>query len=159
MREERLLEIEREIVPPGAPERVRKAERLERVIALEVKQWVDQPPAGGIALGDGNEVGAKHFAEALVGGKHLMEGLVQEPGVDRMLEPLCQAMADGVLKARLAEDGCVDQAGKHRLLGARFLCLAPYLLPYGVAARDRCNLWIGEPRLLHSRIPLRAHED
>jgi hypothetical protein len=34
----------------------------------------------------------------LVGREHFVKGLVEKPGVDRMLEPLRQAMADRVLK-------------------------------------------------------------
>jgi hypothetical protein len=152
------LQVEREIVPPGVPKDVGEAERFERVVSLEIKQWIDQTPAGRIALGDGYEVGAKHVSKAWVGCEDFVKGLVQKPGVDGMLKPLRQAMADRVLKGRLAQDGCVDQARKHGLLGARLLRLAPHLLPYGVAAIDRSDLRIGEPRPLHSQILLGAHE-
>ena len=116
-------------MPPGVPQDVGEAEGFERVVALEIEEWIDQPAAGRVALGDGYEIGAKHVPEAWVGREHFVEGLVQKPGIDRMLEPLRQAMADRILEARLAQDRCVDEARKHRLLGARLLCLAPHLIP------------------------------
>src|SRR4029079_2617875 len=107
------LEIEREIVTPGMPQRMREAEGLQRVIALEIEQRIDQAPAGRIALGDRHQIGAEHVAEARLGREHLMEGLMQESGIDRMLEPLREPLADRVLKSRLAQDRRVDEAPPH----------------------------------------------
>jgi hypothetical protein len=58
---------------------------------------------------------ARNTAEALVGSEHLVKNLVQKPGVDG-ISAAAPAMADGVLKARFAQEGCVDEARKHRLL-------------------------------------------
>ena len=111
------------------PERVREAVRLERMVALKVEQRVDEPAAGRIALGHGEKVGAEDIPEAWVGAEDLVEGLMQEPGVDGMLKPLRQAMTDSVLETRLAQDRREDQAREHRLLRARLFGLTPHLVP------------------------------
>ena len=87
------LQVKREIVPPGAPQHIGEAVGLQRVVTLEVKQRVDQPAARRIALGDGEQVGAKGVAKARVGRQHLVKGLVQQPGIDGMFKPLRQTVA------------------------------------------------------------------
>src|SRR4029079_13577766 len=107
------LEIEREIVTPRMPQRMREAEGLKRVIALEIEQGIDQTPAGRIALGELPTIGAAHVADATLVREHLMEGLMQESGIHRMLEPLREPGADRVLESRLAQDRRVDEAPPH----------------------------------------------
>src|SRR5262245_18173478 len=104
------LQIEGEGVTPGVPYGVREAVCLQRMKAFEIEERIDQPPARGIALGNGDEVGAEDVAETGLRLKHLVESLMQQTGVNGVIEALRQAVADGVLEGRLAQDRGIDQA-------------------------------------------------
>ena len=57
------LEIEREILPAGIPERMRQPVRLDRVKPLEIEHRLDQPRAGRIAVDHGGNVGAEGLGD------------------------------------------------------------------------------------------------
>jgi hypothetical protein len=57
------LQVEREVAAALLQQLVGKAVRDERMEALEVEQGLDVAAAGGIAVVDGGEVGAKGAAE------------------------------------------------------------------------------------------------
>ena len=93
------LQVEREVAPALLQQLVGEAVRDERVEAFEVEQRLDIAAAGGIAIVDGGKVGAERAAELGLVAQHLREGLADQPGIDvGMVEPLRQAMADGLLQ-------------------------------------------------------------
>jgi hypothetical protein len=53
------LQIKGKVLASRLPQRMREAVRLDRVEALEVKQRLDEPRAGGITIRHCNEIGAE----------------------------------------------------------------------------------------------------
>ena len=125
------LQVEREVAPALLQQLVREAVRDERVEALEVEQRLDVAAAGRIAVVDGGEIGAERAAElGLVVRAPARRSAPIRPGIDvGMVQPLRQAVADGVLQPLLAQDGRIDEAAERRLGAHRLLGLAPQLRP------------------------------
>ena len=72
---------------------------LQRLEALEVEQRLHHPEAGGIAVGDRHDVGAKRLADRRVAGDRLGEGLAdQRRGNVRIVEARGDPMGDRALQ-------------------------------------------------------------
>ena len=131
------LQVEREVAPALLQQLVREAMRDERVEALEVEQRLDVAAAGRIAIVDGGEIGPERAAELRLVVQHLREGLADQAGIDvGMVQPLRQAMADGILQPLLAEDGRIEEAAERGLVARRLLGLAADFLPDRVDGGD-----------------------
>jgi serine O-acetyltransferase len=57
------LEIKRKVAPADFPQPIGEPMRLDRVKALRIEKGFDEPPAGGIAIDDGGDVGAEGLAD------------------------------------------------------------------------------------------------
>src|SRR5262245_54252826 len=135
------LQVEREVTPALLPKLMREAVRDQRVEALEVEQGLDVAAAGRVAVVDGGEIRTKRPTELPTVGQYLAESLGDQAGVHiGMVEPLRQAMADGILKAVLAQDGRVDEPGERRLAAHDLLGLAAHLIPDRVDGGDADSL-------------------
>jgi hypothetical protein len=60
------LKIEREVEPAGFSEPIGESMRLDREKSLRIEQGLDTPPAGGVAVDDGRDVGAESLADGSV---------------------------------------------------------------------------------------------
>src|SRR5262245_15078617 len=127
------LKVEGEVAPSPLEQLVGKSMRDEGVETLEVEQRLDVALAGRIAIEHGGKIGAKGAAELGLLAQDLGEGLHDEAGVDvGMIEPLRQAVADGVFETGLAEDGGKDEATEGRLVGGDLLGLVAHRRPDGI---------------------------
>src|SRR3954454_24184216 len=72
------LEIIRKVLAALQPQPVREAMGLDGVKALEVEQGIDEARGGGIAIVDGDEIGAEGIAEIGIVAQRLVIGLAHE---------------------------------------------------------------------------------
>ena len=118
--------------------------RDERVETFEVEQRLDVSAAGRIAIVDGRQIRAERAAKLRPVLKDLRKGLADQARIDvGMVQPLREAMADGILQPLLAENGRIQEAAEGGLAVRSLLRLAPDFLPDRINGRDvgsRCRL-------------------
>ncbi len=107
------LQVVGERVAALAPQPVRGAVRLQRVVALEPQERVEMGGAGGIAVGHGHDVETSGETDSRIGGEGFLEDLADQGGGHLGgAGEAGQVVAQRALEARLAEDGGVQQAGQ-----------------------------------------------
>ena len=100
--------------------------RLQGVETLEIKQGLDHPLAGGVAVRHGEEVGANGDPEGGIARAELEEVLADEiAGKIGMRQARRQTMADRLLQGRMVEDARGHEAAELRLAAHRLLRLEP----------------------------------
>ena len=105
------LQIKREVMAPGLTQPMGETVRLEGVKALEIEHRLEEARAGGIAVGDGGDVGPEGLPEHAVGFDRLEIGLGDEVvRHDRVAEPRSEAMHHGRFQSRVVEDRRDDEA-------------------------------------------------
>ena len=87
--------------------------------ALEIEQRLHQPQARGIAVDDRDHVGAERDADRGVARDHVLVGLTdQRAGRVAMVEPLGDAMDDGVLQRVVIENSRHQERGERGIARA-----------------------------------------
>jgi hypothetical protein len=110
------LEVESVVLPPRGPQAVGEAVGLDGVEALEVEHRLHEPGAGGVSVGDGEDVGPDRLADGRVRGQRLVEGLDDElRRHGRVAEPGRHAVRHRRLEGAVVEHVGDDEARQGRL--------------------------------------------
>ena len=135
---------------PCVPQGVGQPVGLQGVEALEIEHRLDQPLAGRIAVGEGENVGAHRLAHRRIAGDEVEEVLADQiAGKIRMGEARGEAMADRLLQSGVIEDGRGQEAAELRLAAQGFLCFTP----------DMREDWIGVALAQRQHIAGRRHPE
>ena len=103
---------------------------LQRVKTLEVEQGIDEARGRGIAVVDGDEVGAEGVADVGLFAQRLVIGLADQVAGERgMIEPLGQAMHHRVLETLVMQHGRVDEGGELGFAADDVFALAADTIP------------------------------
>ena len=131
------LEIKREILPVPAPQPMREPMGLDGVEAFEIQQRLERPGAGGIAIHDRADVGAKSFTQRRIVHESLVKGLLDDVGGKRrVIETRGDPMSDRLVETRLVEHRAQGKACKRRFLGDQDFGLAPEPVPDRIEKAD-----------------------
>ena len=118
------LQVEREIAPSGLPQGMGEAVRLEGMKALEVKQRLDEPRAGGIAVEYGHGVGPERLADQRILAQDVHVDLPDKvAGEVAVFEPYRDAMDDDCLQRVVIEHVGEHERAEVRLVVNRLLRL------------------------------------
>ena len=110
------LQVEREILAPGLPQRMGQAMGLQRVKALEIQQRLDKARAGRIAIGHRHHIEPERLDNRGVARDHVQKRLPDQiAGHFLMVEPVSQPMDDRALQPVMIEDRTQHKARHFRL--------------------------------------------
>ena len=103
---------------------------LQRMKALEVEQGIDEARGRGIAVVDGNEVGAECVADIGLVAQRLVIGLADQIARQRrMIEPLGETMDHRIFEALVMQHGRIDEGSQLRLAANDIFRLVPDAIP------------------------------
>ena len=127
---------------PLLPQPVRETMRSGGVKALEVEQRIDEARRRGIAVVDGDHVGAERVAEIGLVAQRVLIGLADHVARElRMIQPLGDAMHDRVLEPLVMQHRRIDEGRKLRFAPDDFFRFLPDMRP------DRIELAQGGLRI------------
>ena len=107
------LEVIGKILAALQPEPVREAMGLDRVKALEVEQGIDEARGRGIAVVDGDEIGAEGVAEIGIVAQRLVKGLAHQIARERgVIEPVGDAVDHRIFEAAVMQHRRIDEGRK-----------------------------------------------
>ena len=109
---------------------------LDGVEALEIKQRLDSARAGGIAVEHRLDIDAHRLGDAGLVGESLGEGLADEfRRKIAMMQPLGDAMGDGLFQPVVVQHRGIDEARQRRLGAHDVFGLRPDGRPERIEAR------------------------
>ena len=102
--------------------RMREPMRLKRVKPLEIEQRLHHPQAGGVTVGDRDEIGAERGPDAGITRDQVVELLPdQHAGQIGVGEALGDALGDGVFERIVVENRSYEEGGERGIAPQRLL--------------------------------------
>ena len=137
------LQIGGEVLAALLEQPVRETMGLQRMKALEVEQGIDEAGGGGIAVIDGDEVGAEGVADVGIVAQRLVIGLAdQVAGQCGMIEPVGQAMHHRMFEPVVMQHCRENEGGEFRLAADDVLGFATNALPNRIERAQLADLRI-----------------
>ena len=136
------LQIEREILAPLIPEKMREAMRLQRMKAFVIEHRLDIARGRGIALGDRHDIGADRVADRGFGLECLVEGMADQLAGDiGVVEPRGDAVRDRLFEPVVVEHGRENERRELRRVARDLFRFLADARPYRIeAAKALCEL-------------------
>ena len=131
------LQIEREVAPAEAPQRMGETMRLDRVKTLEVEQRLDEARAGGVAVEHRQDVDPERLADSGIVAREFREGLDQQHRRDvAVIEPRRDTVDHRGFQAVVVENRRQHQLRQRRLAAQDLVRLRPHARKQRIGAAD-----------------------